>query len=203
MKEPEAIPLKVRGRKRRGFDERLWIVAPKLLQFGSRTTFARRPGSRLRRALLKRSTELSYEAQNRGDWDYTLLLYADDCKLFNLPIEGGGERVAVVQEEYFGRDGARQLLADWTEPWDEIMFEPELLFDLGDDRILVLSNLITKVRGGPALREPISQLIEFRDGLVVRHCNWLGSWRDGLRAAGLPDDMQGVEADQIEVGAGR
>ena len=94
----------------------------------------------------------------------------------------------MVQEEYSGRAGARQLLADWTEPWDETLFEPRWMFDLGDDRILVLSDILTRVRGGPELREPISQLIEFRDGLVVKHCNWLGSWRDGLRAAGLAED---------------
>ena len=201
MSRPDAIPLKVRGRRRRGLDERLWIAFPNLLRFGSKVTFARRPGSRLRRALLTRSTRLSYEAQNRGDWEYTLLLYADECKLLNLPIEGGGERVAVVQEEYAGRSGARALLADWTEPWDETVFEPEFMFDLGDDRILVLSNIITKVRGGPQLRERISQLIEFREGLVIKHCNWLGSWHDGLRAAGLSDTAYANEPEALPQGA--
>jgi ketosteroid isomerase-like protein len=195
MRGSEPIPLRVRARRFRGLDERVWIAFPGLLRFGSRLTFSRKPGSRLRRALLRRSTCLSYEAQNRGDWEYTLLLYADDCRLFNLPIEGGGERVAVVQEEYSGREGARQLLADWTEPWEEVVFEPKSLHDLGDGRILVLSNLVAKTRSGLSVREPISQLIEFRHGLVVKHSNWLGSWSAGLRAAGLADTAYAAEGE--------
>lgn len=200
MNGGERIPLKIRERKRRSLDERLWVFAPRLLRRASRATFARKPGSRIRRALLKRSIQLSYEAQNRGDLEYTLILYSDECRLFNLPIEGGGERVAVVQNEYAGREGARQLLADWHEPWDEILFEPKLMFDLGDDRLLVLSDIVAKTGAGLELRERISQLIEFRGGMVTRHSNWLGAWRDGLRAAGMSAEAGGAELQALRAG---
>ena len=38
---------------------------------------------------------------------------------------------------------------------------------------------------GVEIHEDLAQLVEFRDGTVIRQQNWLGSWDDGLEAAGL------------------
>lgn len=173
-------------RRRRALDERLYIRRPDLLQLGAKRTFSLPHGSRLRGRLLRRNARLSYAAQNRGDWAFVVLPYGPDSVLRNVPIAGGGERVAVVQDAYRGREGAIRLLEDWTEPFDTTRFEPEELVDIGDGRILILSHLNARARGsGMEVRERLAQLITFEDGLVSEQLNWLGSWDDGLAAVGL------------------
>lgn len=141
----------------------------------------------MRRRVLARTTRLSYEAQNRGDRRFVVLPYADDADLFNVPIAGGGDRVAVVQDRYRGREGARRLLDDWTDPWETTRFEPIELIDAGDGRLLVRSHLFTRGKeSGLEVREPLAQLIVFRDGEIVEHRNWLGSWDEGLAEIGAP-----------------
>ena len=58
--------------------------------------------------------------------------------------------------------------------------------DLGDGRLLILSTMTARGRvSGVEIHEDLAQLGEFRDGTVTRQQNWLGSWDDGLAAAGL------------------
>jgi ketosteroid isomerase-like protein len=167
-------------------DERFFVRHPGLMRFATAITFRLPVGSRLRRALLKRNVELSYAAQNRGDWRFVVVPYGPRSELHNPPIEGGGEAVAVVQDRYFGREGALQLLEDWTEPFGETRFEPEQVVDLGDGRLLILSMMRARGRAsGLEIREPLAQLVEFRGGIVTRQRNWLGSWAEGLAEAGL------------------
>ena len=182
----DRIPLRIRSRRLPAPDELLYLLIPSLFRLGARHVFRRPLGSRLRRAVLARTTRLSYEAQNRGSLRFVVLPYSDDAELRNVPIEGGGERVAAgFQDAYRGRPGARQLFEDWTEPWAMTRFEPFELIDAGDGRLLVRSHLITRGEGsGVEIREPLAQLIVFRDGEIVEQRNWLGSWDDGLAAIG-------------------
>ncbi|CAN5435656.1 hypothetical protein BH20ACT15_BH20ACT15_01080 [soil metagenome] len=174
-------------RPRPALDERLHIRFPVAFRAGAAGVFALSHGSRLRAEVLVRTTTLSYQAQNRGDWRFAVIPYGDDSELRNVPIKGGGDRVAVVQDLYRGREGAEQLLDDWTEPWESTRFEPRELIDAGDGRLLVLSLIHTKGRGsGLEVTERLAQLIEFRRGWVARQSNWLGSWDEGLAAIGLP-----------------
>lgn len=141
--------------------------------------------SRIRRNLLTRNVQLSYQGQNRDDWRFTFLLYDDRSELQNVPISGGGSQVAGVGFSYRGVEGAQKLAADWTAPWESVRFEPTEMLDLGD-KMLVLSHLVAIGRGsGIEVREPLAQLIEMEDGMVRRQRNWLGSWADGFEAAGL------------------
>ena len=179
-------PLRARARRSPALDERLFIRYPWLLRSGARFALGLPQGSRLRRALLARNAELSYAAQNRRDWRIVILPYGPGSELLNVPIAGGGSAVAVVQDRYVGRDGARQLLEDWTEPFEETRFEPRELLDLGDGRLLILSTMSARGRvSGVEIHEQLAQLVEFRAGVAIRQQNWLGSWQDGLAAAGL------------------
>jgi len=191
------IPIRVRKRRLPALDEILYVLYPALFRFGARQTFRRRPGSRLRRAVLARTTRLSYEAQNRGDHRFVVLPYGTDAELRNVPIEGGGERVAVVQDSYRGRAGARQLFDDWTEPWEMTRFEPFELIDAGDGRLLVRSYMFTRGKGsGLEVREPLAQLIVFRGGEIVELRNWLAvGMRDSRRSAHpLPNPARGAQS---------
>ena len=175
--------LTVGERRRPAPDERLFLTWPGLFRWASRTTFRLSPRSRLRRALLVRNVQLSYEGQNRDDWRLTLLLYDDDSELLNVPIRGGGSRVAGVGFSYRGVDGARRLAEDWVEPWEQVRFLPSEILDAGDGRLLVLSHMVARGRGsGVEVTERLAQLIEFSGGRVRRQRNWLGSWDDGLEA---------------------
>lgn len=148
-------------------------------------TFRLSPQSKLRRELLARNVRLSYEGQNRDDWRLTLLLYDDASELMNVPIRGGGSRVAGVGFSYVGVDGARQLAEDWVEPWEQVRFVPSEILDVGDGRLLVLSQMVARGKGsGVEVEESLAQLIEFSGGRVRRQRNWLGSWEEGLEAIG-------------------
>lgn len=167
-------------------DERLFIRYPGMMRLGARLTFALPQRARLRRALLARNAEISYAAQNRRDWRVVVAPYGPGSELLNVPIAGGGSAVAVVQDRYVGRDGAVQLLEDWTEPFEDTVFVPHELVDLGGGRLLILSTMRARGRAsGVQIDEPLAQLVEFRGGLVVRQRNWLGSWDDARAAAGL------------------
>jgi ketosteroid isomerase-like protein len=186
----DRIPLRVRGARLPALDELLYMAFPLLFRFGARQVFRRAPGSAMRRRVLARTTRLSYEAQNRGDRRFVVLPYSEQAELRNVPISGGGEKVAGVGDSYRGRDGARRLLDDWTEPWETTRFEPIELLDAGDGRLLVRSHLVTRGKGsGVEVREPLAQLIVFRDGEIVEQRNWLGSWDDGLAAIGAEPEL--------------
>lgn len=173
-------------RTRAAFDERAFIRWPRLFRAATRWTFGLRHGSWVRRYLLVRTTQLSYAGQNRDDWRLSLLPYDDRSILQNVPIRGSGERVAGVRFEYQGLEGARRLAEDWKDVYPDIHFELVELVDVGDGRLLVLSWLSARGRGsGVEVRERFAQLLEFTDGAIIRHRNWLGSWNDGLEAVGL------------------
>lgn len=179
-------PLRARNNRGPAFDERLFIRRPALLRRGAAFAFRLPHGSKLRRSLLTRNAELSYAAQNRRDWRFVVAPYDERSELLNVPISGGGSAVAVVQDRYVGREGALRLLEDWAEPFEDLRFEPRELLDLGDGRLLILSTMSARGRvSGVEIHEPLAQLVEFRDGMVTRQRNWLGSWDDGLAAAGV------------------
>lgn len=179
-------PVEIGDRARPALDERFFLHLPRLLRAATRLTFRLPVRSRLRRELIVRNVQLSYEGQNRNDWRFTLSLYDDASELRNVPIRGGGERVAGVGYAYRGVAGARQLAEDWAEPWENMRFEPQEVIDVGDGRLVVLSHMIATGRtSGVQVREPLAQLIEFDRGIVRVQQNWLGRWEDGLEAAGL------------------
>lgn len=185
--DPVSVKLELAPRGRRALDERLFLALPGFFRTSSRRTFRLPIRSRFRRRLLTRNVLVSYQGQNRDDWNFTFLLYDDRSELQNVPIAGGGSQVAGVGFSYQGVDGAKQLAADWKAPWASITFEPVQMVDAGD-KILVLSYLSARGRGsGIEVREPLAQLIEFEDGMVRRQRNWLGSWVDGFEAAGVSE----------------
>ena len=183
--EPVRTRVSVGERRRPALDERLFLLLPGLFRWATRMTFRLSPQSKLRRELLARNVRLSYEGQNRDDWRLTLLLYDDASELMNGPIRGGGSRVAGVGFSYVGVDGARQLAEDWVEPWEQVRFVPSEILDVGDGRLLVLSQMVARGKGsGVEVEESLAQLIEFSGGRVRRQRNWLGSWEEGLEAIG-------------------
>lgn len=183
---PTRIQLRMRSHARRAPDEWMFVAWPSFYRWASRQTFRLRPGSRLRTFLLTRTIVLAYAGQNRGDWELSWALYDDDSVLENVPISGGGQRVAGVQFEYRGREGAIQLANDWRDIYPDLHFELVEAVDGGDGRLVVLSWLVGHGRAsGVPVRERFGQLLTFEDGITRLHQNYLGSWDDCLLAVGL------------------
>lgn len=92
---------------------------------------------------------------------------------------------------YRGTEGARRLAEDWIEPWEMVRFEPVELIDVGDGRVLILSYMHARGRGsGVQVNDRLAQLLEFSEGAVARQRNWLGSWAEGLRSAGVESPLR-------------
>jgi ketosteroid isomerase-like protein len=93
---------------------------------------------------------------------------------------GGEARV------YRGHDGVRQFLREVDEAFADIQIERAEIRDLGE-RIVVSGHLRARGRvSGVETTSPISWLVEFKNGKVIRMRDFLDP-REALEAAGLSD----------------
>jgi ketosteroid isomerase-like protein len=138
------------------------------------------PGSRLRRAILRRQLLSGWAAFSRRDFELTLVRYAPDLEgEFDPGIQTLG-----VGETFRGRRGMLEALAELAEGWDRWELEPAYILDLGD-RVLSLGFFRSHAHtSGVQLERELAQLLTVREGLVARDHAFFG-WEEGLRAAGL------------------
>ena len=102
-----------------------------------------------------------YEAMSRQDWPAMFRSAHPDFEL-TTP-----ERSAVAGT-FYGRDMARRQLADFFEPFEEVLAEPEEFFERGD-RIVVFFRLRSRPRGSSAAVEiRAGHLWTMRDGRAAR-----------------------------------
>ena len=72
-----------------------------------------------------------------------------------------------LDADLHGHDGYLQVWRYSLDAFEDIRFEPEELLDLGD-RLLVTAQLRGRGSGsGVAVSQPVFQLLEFREGLMV------------------------------------
>jgi hypothetical protein len=179
-----ARPLRRRPSGRRKFDERLAVAAPWLVRLVAAIVQRLPPRSRLRRRFLARTIRQQYEAFRARDFEVVLSIHDPGVEVL-MPREFGTVTGADLEEIYRGHDGLRRLWDQWLEPWEVFHFEPERLFDLGDE-FLVLLTMVGRGRASDIeIRQPIAQLYALRNGLVARQTNFW-EWDQGLAAAGLP-----------------
>ena len=196
---PVRLPIRLRRRTDRALDETLWVRFPGAFRRGAALTLRLPTRSRLRQTLLARAVRVSYQAQNRSDWVFTLNLYSDDCELRNVAVDY--ETAPGIGEVYRGREGVRRFLQQWTEPWQHWRYEPKELIDLADGRFLVLADVVGLGKGsGAEVREPLAQLVEVEEGQIVRQRNWLGGWEGALLAADLPARPEAAAAGAQRLG---
>jgi ketosteroid isomerase-like protein len=99
----------------------------------------------------------SYEAMSRGDWSG---IFRDVQPNFELrtPDENPQART------YHGRAEAERAFADFFEPYEEVVAEPQEAFENGD-QIVVFFVLRSRPRGGSAMVEiRAAHLWTMRDG---------------------------------------
>jgi hypothetical protein len=188
MPEVDIIDVRYTGRPRRSRtrDERLMIRFPWGWRALSRLAQHRlRPGSALRRALIRSAIVSAWQATSRKDFGPTIVRYAEDAELtFDPDLEAIG-----LAGPYHGRRGVVERERAFQSEWQEWNAEPLTVLDL-DERLIVLGTVrLVGKASGLALEREVLQIVTGRDGVVVRDQIFFG-WERGLRAAGLdPKDI--------------
>jgi ketosteroid isomerase-like protein len=121
-------------------------------------------------------TKRLYEEFNAGGIEAVLPLFAPDVLAHAFPEW-------LEQSDYRGHDGLRELIAVWTENFDEFEFVIEEYRDLGES-VLVLGETAGQIKGSNVpIRQPIGTIYSgFRDGTVGEMWNFL-TWRQAIDAA--------------------
>jgi ketosteroid isomerase-like protein len=177
----EQIALK--GRSRRGLEERLALRFPRVTALIARTTWRLPRRSSLRRALVRRVVVLGWEAMNRADLEFGLALYDEDVESVFDP-----RAVTLGLANTRGREARRRTLSQVYGEMGQMLFDPDELIDLGDDRLLVIGRMKGRGRAsGAPFEMEWANLWTISEGLVVRD-EQFGDHAEAVEAAGLSAD---------------
>jgi hypothetical protein len=165
------------------FGIRLPWVGRSLLRAG----FSLPPGGLRSRFIEYGAREAAMGTMARRDSGMIRAFQADDVEL--VPA---AEIAAVVgcEERLEGRAAVERFLHDWNEAWESMSFIPKVVYDLGENRVLVLSQV--EARGSSSGVRMNSteeaELWEWERGRLKRLTQWWRSWDDALDAVGLQRD---------------
>jgi ketosteroid isomerase-like protein len=164
--EPVRQPLSARERSRRTLDERILLRFPWLTAALVRLLAKLPPRSRLRQALLRRSTRLSCEAYNRRDMEALGITYHPDFEY--RPARNWVES-GLLEPAYRGLEGHKRYVASTAEVFgSEVYLKPRELIDLGD-RVVLLADVPMRAQAsGIELTEEFALVTTLKDGLIYR-----------------------------------
>jgi ketosteroid isomerase-like protein len=125
----------------------------------------------------------SYEAFSRKDLEALLQLYAPDCEWRMSNYANWPEK-----HLYTSRLGLAEFFNAFVEPWEDFYVEIRETVDLPGDRNFVVGHAHGRGRlsGAEVDLPPLAQVIDFRDGLLLRVDNY-SDVEAGRRAAGLSE----------------
>jgi ketosteroid isomerase-like protein len=139
------------------------------------------PRSPLRRAIVRRYTQQSAEAFNRGDLEATFAIYHPDLESIldpRLPIPG-------VEPVLRGREARVHFQERWNAEFRAWRWEPDEAIDLGDGRLLVVGRMGgSGSTSGAAVDTECGFLVTVSAGLVIREQIFLDRG-EALEAGGL------------------
>lgn len=90
------------------------------------------PGSRLRRAIVRRYARVALAAANRGEYEAVSALYHPDVEAIFPP-----QLAAIGDPGVRGRDEWVRFQRRWTAEWGALRHVPEAVIDLGNRVLLV------------------------------------------------------------------
>ena len=118
------------------------------------------------------------DAYNRRDIDAFLESFDPMVETHPLTLAMFGQEGTV----YRGHEGVRQFIRDVDEALREIQVEPVEIRDLGE-RIVARGRLRARGRAsGAEIESPVSWLVDFKNGRVIRMRDYL-DFREALEAA--------------------
>ena len=120
------------------------------------------------------------EAYNRRDVEAVLEVLDPDVEWHDVFQVVLGGQATVVR----GHEGARALMRDHQEAFDELETEYSDMRDLGDQLVAIG---VARVRGresGVEIKSPLGAVVDFRNGKVIRIRTFLDP-SEALEAAGL------------------
>ena len=119
------------------------------------------------------------EAYNRRDLDAFLEAFDPEAETHPLTVAMFGQEETV----YRGHEGIRQFIRDVHEVLSEMQIELVEIRDLGE-RIVASGRVRGRGRAsGAEIESPISWLVQFKSGKVIRMRDFL-DFREALEAAG-------------------
>ena len=120
------------------------------------------------------------EAFNRGDIEGVLTYYAEDAEfedLMNAP-----DLPRVVR----GIEAVRQVLMTWVQTFEEFRAEIAEYIDV-EHHVVCVTDYYGKSREGVTIELRTGDLVEIRDGKVIRVTIGYESREEALEAVGLPE----------------
>lgn len=122
------------------------------------------------------------EAYNRRDIDAFLDAFDPMVEAHPLTLAMFGQAATV----YRGHEGIRKFVRDVDEVLPQMQVEVREVRDLGE-RIVASGRLQARGRAsGAEIESPISWLVEFKNGMVIRMSDYL-DFKEALGAAGLSE----------------
>jgi ketosteroid isomerase-like protein len=168
-----------RAGQRRSFDERLLVRFPWLYRPFAASWTRLRPGSRLRRWLLKRTIARGAAAFNRRDLELALLGLDPGIEWVEDPRRADG-RI------YRGHAGVRESFERWTENFEEYEVTVESLVDCGDKILIYAREEGRGSLSGGTISQRIYTVQTLQNGKVCRYEEFYEE-QDALEAAGLSE----------------
>jgi len=175
-------PIALKGRSRRGLDERIYLRFPSVVASVTRAVFRLPPRSRARRAVILRVAQTGFDATNRKDFVSGFLLYHPDGEF----ITPSNFLALGFDPVYRGRKARFEFQESWSAEWGEVRFEPVEVLDLGD-RLLFLGRVKgSGVSSGAAVESDWGVVFTLSAGRLIREQPFFDR-QEALAAVGLSE----------------
>lgn len=167
-----------RAKRSRALDERLFVRFPRLYRRFAAVLARLPPRSRARQTIVARGVGQAYAAANRHDFKSVLVGWDRESEYRPsrdlMPPD--------LEPVFHGHEGYLQLWRYWLDAFDDIRWDPEEILDFGDSLLVTTQQRGHGSGSGVAVSEPVFQLFELRDGLVLRQTDFLDR-SEALKAA--------------------
>jgi len=168
-------------KSQRTIAERVVLRWPNAAQRTTRSVLRLRPGSRVRRAYLRRAAQSAFEAWMRGDLE--LVPYIDDTEVETHITQGSGVPIG-FDTVYYGVEGHCRSMEIWNEAWETWGAEIDEIIEEGRDQVLFIARVhCVGAASGIRLDEWGAVRYTFRDGLILRVDAAFDPDRDGALEA--------------------
>jgi ketosteroid isomerase-like protein len=146
--------------------ERAGLRWPGILPRATQSVLRLPPGSRVRRAMLRRIAQMAFEAWNRGDFE--LVPYVDNPDVETRVMQGAGPPIG-LDAVYYGPEGHCRSMEVWNEAWREWNAQIEEIVEEGRDRVLIIARVhVVGSASGVELDEWGAVRYTFREGRIAR-----------------------------------